>query len=160
MSTAHTHADMLPKGALVIVGALVAFVLAATSFVRIAHIPPAASPTAARAAAGIAAVKSRDLRFTDRADGAVVIADANGGVAEVIAPGQQTGFIRGVMRGLARERRAHGIGDGPPFNLTLWRDGELSLTDSATGRAIELTAFGATNRAAFAALLDARRPAA
>lgn len=159
MSASHSHASMLPKGALVIVGALVLFVLTAISFVRIAHVPPAASPEAARAAAGIAAVKSRDLRFTDRADGAVVIADVKGGIAQVIAPGQQTGFIRGVMRGLARERRAHGIGDGPPFNLTLWQDGELSLTDSATGRAIELTAFGLTNRAAFAVLLDAKGPA-
>ena len=158
MSAAHSHAHMLPKGALIIVGALLTFVLTATSVVRIAHIPPAASPALMREQAGIAAVKSRDLRFTDRADGAVVIADVKGGVAEVIAPGQQTGFIRGVMRGLARERRAHGIGDGPPFNLTLWRDGELTLTDSATGRAIEMTAFGSTNRAAFAALLDAKGP--
>ena len=156
MSTTHDHSNMLPKGALVIVGALILFVLTATSVVRIAHIPPAASPALLRAQAGIVAVKSRDLRFTDRADGAVVIADVKGGVAEVIAPGQQTGFIRGVMRGLARERRAHGIGDGPPFKLTLWRDGELTLTDSATGRAIEMTAFGSTNRAAFAALLDAK----
>jgi putative photosynthetic complex assembly protein len=156
MSATHSHADMLPKGALVTVGALIFFVLAATSFARLTGTPPAASPAATRALAGIIAVKSRDLRFTDRADGAVVIADMKGGIAEVIPPGQQTGFIRGVMRGMARERRAHGIGDGPPFNLTLWRDGELSLTDSATGRAIELTAFGSTNRAAFAALLDAK----
>ena len=75
------------------------------------------------------------------------------GIVSVIEPGQQTGFIRGVMRGLARDRRSRGIGNAPPFNLTLWRDGELSLTDSATRRSIELTAFGSTNRAAFAALL-------
>ena len=107
-----------------------------------------------RAQEKIAVVESRSLRFVDRADGAVVIEDVGrGGVASVIEPGQQTGFIRGVMRGLARERRMHGIGNAPPFTLTLWRDGELSLTDSATGRSIELTAFGSTNRAAFAALL-------
>ena len=161
MSTsAHSHADMLPRGALVIVGALILFALTATTIVRVAHIPPAASPALMRAQSGIAAVKSRDLRFVDRADGAVVISDVKGGIAQVIAPGQQTGFIRGVMRGLARERRAHGIGDGPPFNLTLYQDGELSLTDSATGRAIELTAFGSTNRATFAVLLDAKGPTA
>ena len=59
------------------------------------------------------------------------------------------------MRGLARERRMHGIGSEAPFTLTQWRDGELTLTDSATGRSIELNAFGTTNRAAFAALLRA-----
>ena len=107
-----------------------------------------------RAQGGIVAVASRDLRFLDRADGAVVIEDVRTGQpASIIHPGEKTGFIRGVMRGRARDRRSRGIGDAPPFNLTLWRDGELSLTDSATGRSIELTAFGTANRAAFAALL-------
>ena len=154
MSNMHSHADMLPRGTLIIAGALVLFAFAATTIVRIAGIPASASPAAMRSEAHIAPVASRDLRFTDRADGAVVIEDTDkGGVASVIEPGQQTGFIRGVMRGLARERKMHGIGDKPPFNLTLWKDGELSLTDSATGRSIELTAFGSSNRAAFAALL-------
>jgi putative photosynthetic complex assembly protein len=154
MSGAHSHADMLPRGTLVIAGALVLFALGATGIVRIAGIPPAASPAAMRVEAKIAPIASRDLRFLDRADGAVVIEDVQTGrTASVIAPGQQTGFIRGVMRGLARDRRSRGIGDTPPFNLTAWRDGELSLTDSATGRSIELTAFGSANRAAFAALL-------
>ena len=76
----------------------------------------------------------------------------------VIAAGQKTGFVRGVMRGLARDRRARGIDNRPPFTLTLWRDGELSLTDTATGRTIELSAFGPTNRATFAALLPAQAP--
>jgi len=152
--------SMLPRSTLVAAGALVLFTLAAASIVRIAGIAPAASPVLLREEAHIAPVKSRALRFIDRADGAVVIADAGGGTAAVIPPGEKTGFVRGVMRGLARERRAHGIGDGPPFTLTLWRDGELSLTDTATGRAIELTAFGSTNRATFAALLDAKGPAA
>jgi putative photosynthetic complex assembly protein len=63
------------------------------------------------------------------------------------------GFVRGVMRGMARDRRAHGVGMEPPFALTLWRNGTLSLTDKSTGRAIELGSFGPDNRAAFAALL-------
>ncbi len=154
MSNTHSHADMLPRGTLIIAGALVLFAFAATTIVRVAGIPASASPAAMRSEAHIAPVASRDLRFIDRVDGAVVIEDVDkGGIASVIEPGQQTGFIRGVMRGLARERRMHGIGDKPPFNLTLWKDGELSLTDSATGRSIELTAFGSSNRAAFAALL-------
>ncbi len=152
--TAHSHADMLPRGTLVTAAALVLFALGAVAIMRIAHVPASASPLALRAANHMVPVASRNLRFIDRADGAVLIEDADsGGTASVIAPGQQTGFIRGVMRGLARERRMHGIGNQPPFNLSLWRDGELSLTDSATGRSIELTAFGSTNRASFAVLL-------
>ncbi len=160
MSAAHNHADMLPNGTLALAGALVLFAVAAVSVVKIAGIPAEASPAALRAQNEIAKVASRDLRFLDRADGAVVIEDVgNGGEAGVIRPGEKTGFIRGVMRGLARERRSHGIGNAPPFNLTLWKDGELSLTDSATGRQIELNSFGATNRAAFAALLPQAPPA-
>lgn len=154
MSAPHTHSDMLPRGSIILAVSLVLFALIATTIVRIAGIPPAASPVLMRAQANIAPVQSRTLRFTDRADGAVVIEDVTlGQTASVIEPGQQTGFIRGVMRGLARERRMHGVGDGPPFTLTLWADGQLSLTDTATGRSIEMTAFGSSNRAAFAALL-------
>jgi putative photosynthetic complex assembly protein len=57
------------------------------------------------------------------------------------------------MRGLARERRQHSIGAAPPFRLTLWRNGMLSLVDTATGRTVELDGFGPTNRAAFARFL-------
>lgn len=160
MSVRHDHHDMLPRGTVVLAVALMLFALAVTIAVRIAGIPPAASPVLMRAQAGIAPIQSRSLRFTDRADGAVVIQDVVlGSTAAVVAPGEKTGFIRGVMRGLARERRMHGIGDGPPFTLTLWQDGQLSLTDSATGRSIELTAFGTANRASFAALLPPKKPA-
>jgi putative photosynthetic complex assembly protein len=151
---AHDHADLMPRGTLLLAGALVTVAMGATVAVRVLGVPVAASPVAFRAEAKIQPVASRSLRFADRADGAVVIEDAGrGGVAAVIEPGEQTGFVRGVMRGLARERRMRGVSDRPPFTLTLWRDGQLSLTDSATGRSIELTAFGSSNRAAFAALL-------
>ena len=150
----HDHANMLPRGALALCGAMVGLALAATATVRIAGIAPSASPVLLRAAEHVAPVTSRDLRFVDRADGAVVITDVtNGRPAGLVAPGSTSGFIRGVMRGLARDRHKRGIGDGPPFRLTAWRDGELSLTDLATGRVIELSAFGGTNRAAFAVLL-------
>jgi putative photosynthetic complex assembly protein len=145
---------MLPRGALVIACSLVLFSLAVTTIVRVGNIAPSASPAALRVAGHIAPVASRSLRFTDRADGAVVITDVtNGQVAGMVEPGTKSGFIRGVMRGLARDRRMRGIGDQPPFTLTLWKDGELSLVDTATGRALEVTAFGTTNRADFAALL-------
>ena len=154
----HAHDDTLPRGALVLATSLVLFSLAVTATVRVAHMPPAASPILLRQQEGVAPARMRELRFSDRVDGSVLIEDVStGGTASVIQPGSNSGFIRGVMRGLARERRMHGVGEAPPFRLTLWRDGELSLTDSATNRTIELGAFGATNRAAFAALLGPAR---
>ncbi len=151
----HAQAEQLPRGAVMLAGTLVGFALLLTASVRIAQLPPAASPVLLRQAEHVAPVASRTLRFIDQSDRGVRIEDVGTGrTAATIVPGQKTGFIRGVMRGLARERRMHGIGSAPPFTLTQWRDGELSLTDTATGRSIELDAFGSTNRAAFAALLD------
>ncbi len=100
-----------------------------------------------------APAESRDLFFEDRQDGAVVVYDADGGgVVDVLAPGTN-GFVRGVMRGLARERMLHEIGSEVPFGLVRGTDNRLTLTDRATGRVIDLGAFGPTNTAAFARLL-------
>lgn len=154
MSAQPAQGDALPRGAMTVAGGMVLCALAAVGLARATGLPVAASPAAFRAEARIAPVVTRTLGFSDRADGAVVIRDTDSGaIASVIAPGEKTGFIRGVMRGFARDRRARGIGATPPFTLALWRDGQLSLTDTATDRSVELTAFGAANRAAFAALL-------
>jgi putative photosynthetic complex assembly protein len=110
--------------------------------------------TVALAPAAEAPQQSRDLRFTDRDDGAIVVHDAAGnGVVTVLASGSN-GFIRGVMRGLARDRMLRGIGEEPPFHLARGTDGRLILSDPATGRVIALDAFGQTNAGAFARLLD------
>jgi putative photosynthetic complex assembly protein len=99
------------------------------------------------------AVVSRDLRFEDRSDGAVAVLRAKDHkVVEILPPGTN-GFVRGVLRGLARERKSEGIGTEPPFRLTQWDDGRLSLEDSATGRRIELVSFGQTQFDVFAQLL-------
>ncbi len=99
-------------------------------------------------------VDSRDLVFEDQADGSITVYDArDGATAGVIAPGGD-GFLRGTLRALARERRLLGIGDAPPFRITLWDDGGLSLRDLSTGQRIDLRAFGASNAEAFARLLE------
>ena len=99
-------------------------------------------------------VTARDLRFADRADGAVVVTDTGTGQTVDVLQGEQ-GFIRATMRGLARARRSEGIGGAAPFRLTAWSDGRLSLDDSETGRHVELGAFGSLNTAVFARLLKA-----
>ena len=99
-------------------------------------------------------VAARDLRFNDRADGAVVVTDAGSGQTVDVLTGEQ-GFIRATMRGLARARHSEGIGAAPPFRLTAWTDGRLTLDDAMTGRHLELQAFGSLNTAVFARLLSA-----
>ena len=98
-------------------------------------------------------LSARDLRFTDRADGAVVITDAGTGRTVDVLEGEQ-GFVRATMRGLARARHSEGIGAAPPFHLAAWSDGRLTLDDATTGRHLELQAFGSLNVAQFVRLLE------
>ncbi|MGP1281487.1 MAG: photosynthetic complex assembly protein PuhC [Parasphingopyxis sp.] len=153
MSLAHED-PTVPKGALVMAAVLIALALALTAATRLGFIPQAASPVAERSAADVALVSERSLRFLDRADGSVRIEDAATGEEIATYGDEGGGFVRGVMRGLARERRMNGVGQQPPFALSLWQDGSLSLTDSATGRVIELGAFGPDNRRTFMQLFE------
>lgn len=155
MSHSHSHENTVPKAALIAAVSLVVITLLMASAVSLGFLDREAVPQLEREKAQVQAIASRDLRFDDRQDGAVIISDAGDGssIAVIATETEGGGFIRGVMRGLARERRMHGIGAEPPFVLTAWGDGSLSLTDSATGRMIELGAFGADNRAIFAELL-------
>ena len=142
----------VPRGLLLGAAGLVGFVLITSTVARVSGTGTAQFT----AASSTPPVASLELRFEDRADGGVAVLDARGGeVVEVLPPGSN-GFVRGVMRALARERRSHEVGPGPAFRLSRWQDGRLSLEDTATGRYIELTAFGPTNRDAFARLLGAR----
>ena len=70
-----------------------------------------------------------------------------------LQPGTEN-FIRGVMRGLARERRSHSLDRETPFRIARHSDGRLTLQDLATGRRIDLQAFGPTNVGSFERLLQ------
>lgn len=155
-SHTHSHENTVPRPALIMAGALVGLSLVLTGAVSLGLLDREAVPGVERAAAAVAPAKSRDLRFADGADGTVRITDAATGelVKLVEQETQSGGFIRGVLRGLARDRKMRGIGAEPPFTLTLWQDGSLSLSDSATGREVELGGFGGDNRAVFVALLE------
>jgi putative photosynthetic complex assembly protein len=60
-----------------------------------------------------------------------------------------------VLRGLARERKLGDIGPMPPFRLARHVNGQLTLTDTSTGKQIDLDAFGSANVGAFARLMTA-----
>jgi len=96
----------------------------------------------------------RSLIFADAPGGRVLVTDARSGatVAE-IAPGEG-GFVRGALRGLARDRTVAGIGREVPFRLVAWSDGRLTLEDPATGTKMEMAAYGQTNAEAFLRFLQ------
>jgi putative photosynthetic complex assembly protein len=101
----------------------------------------------------IPVVESRELRFVDRPGGGVEIRDGSTGALVDVLHSGEGGFVRGVMRGFGRERKlAHGSSEAP-VRLLMRQDGRLSLVDPATGRAVELNAFGPTNLESFAKYL-------
>jgi putative photosynthetic complex assembly protein len=137
---------VLPRGAVIAAATLIGFTLLAAAGARVTDVGTTHTPNAA-------AVEVRDLRFEDRSDGGVAVYESRTGQSvTVIAPGTN-GFLRSVLRGLARERKRQEIGAEPPFRLTRWSDGRLSLDDPATGRHIDLEAFGPDNSGVFVRLL-------
>jgi putative photosynthetic complex assembly protein len=100
---------------------------------------------------------SRDLRFEDTPQGAIRISDARTGATVTdLAPGTG-GFVRATLRGFARERRAaEAPGPESPFRLTAWSDGRLTLEDPATGRFVDLGAFGPSQVESFTNILLAQ----
>lgn len=127
---------------------LVAFAIVAVVGWRIAA--PPAQPREAHALA------ERYLTVTDGADGSVIMRDAaDSSSLERLDPGT-SGFIRATLRGLARERKRQGSGPEAAFRLVHWSDGHLTLDDLATGREIDLGAFGVTNAQAFARLMHSK----
>lgn len=139
-----------PRGALIAAGALIGVSFLIAGGARLTGIGTTTSPTSS-------SVESRSIRFEDRRNGSVGVYDARSNrVIVELEPGTN-GFVRGVLRGFARDRRSRGIGAAPPFRLTRWADGRLSLRDMATGREIDLDPFGPTNAGAFAKMLIAAR---
>ena len=152
MSHAHDHENTVPGPALASAMVLVLACLGLAHAAPLGFVDRPAVPEVTP----VGAVAERSLRFTDQADGTVLVSDNDSGetVAVIDMETQSGGFVRGVMRGMARERRMHSIGAEPPFALTLWEDGSLSLVDSATSRSIELGAFGPDNRTVFLEMLE------
>lgn len=94
-----------------------------------------------------------ELRFEDGADGSILIYEAkHNKLIDRAAPGENN-FLRGTLRGLARERKRIGIDSKPPFKLISRADGRLMLEDPSTGRYVDLGSFGNTNRETFVRLL-------
>ena len=99
-------------------------------------------------------VKVLQLRFEDRPDGSIAVIDYKSG-KQIDAVQGEAGFVRGTLRGLAQERKRRGLDSGPPFELIYRTDGRLTLSDTATGRLVDLESFGPTNAGTFFRLFNA-----
>jgi putative photosynthetic complex assembly protein len=151
--------EKFPVGALYGAAGLIGIALISVFSVRAGLVQGRPTTPEIRSMNDVAVVKERLFRFSDRNDGALVISDANTSAEVVVLePGTNSGFIRGVMRGLMRERKLKDAERSAPVRVTEWADGALTLTDVSTGRIIELGSFGPDNRRAFDAILNGKLP--
>lgn len=142
--------NSVPRRPLIAAGLLIGFSLVLATTARLTGIGRVSLPEAE-------IVTIRELRFVDRPDGLVAVLEPTDGRELEILPAGTNGFLRGVLRGLARDRKLAGFDDGPPFRLIRWSDGRLSLDDPTTGRRVDLGAFGQGNAQAFARLVTIGR---
>lgn len=143
----HQHApQVIPRGILIGAALMIGFTIALSGTARLTGIGTTHMPATA-------AVESRSLHFADQRDGSIAVTDAATGRTVAVVPPGSNGFLRGTLRGLARERKRQDIGPEPAFKLIRWADGRLTLEDPTTRRVVDLAAFGPTNSGVFADLL-------
>ena len=98
-------------------------------------------------------IAKKTLHFRDLPSGAVGVISADDGQMITQVEGQ-AGFIRGILRAMARDRRMRQISSDDAFELVSRSDGRLTLIDLATNHRIDLESFGKDNAAEFAAFLN------
>ena len=140
-----SHRGMrIPKSlALIAVGGLAALILFVADYVDSGKLTRDADARA---------VITKQLRFEDRSDGSIAVVSAPDGRVVKVIEGE-AGFVRGILRAMARERRIKEVNQTIPFELIARADGRLTLLDPATGNRIDLESFGKDNVIEFAVLL-------
>ncbi len=144
-TTQASHRGMrIPKSlALIAVVGLAALILFVADFVDSGKLTREADAQA---------VITKQLRFEDRSDGSIAVISAPDGRVIKVIEGE-AGFVRGILRAMARERRIKEVNQTVPFELIARADGRLTLLDPATGNRIDLESFGKDNVVEFAVLL-------
>ena len=140
-----------PRGAIIAAGALIGASLVATGVGRYQALN--APPETAEMR--IAPRASVELYFVDTPDGGVIVRNAVTMVDIMTLAPDQDAFIRATVRAISRKRRLQGIGPEVPFELALYDEQKLVLTDPVTGHNTDLRAFGRDNYAAFERILIA-----
>jgi putative photosynthetic complex assembly protein len=138
--------NQISPAAIAAIGLLLLAVVGLVAAARLSGTKPVNIPASV-------AVEVRPIHFQDKPDGSIGIYDSGATVPfEVIQP-QTNGFLRGILRGMARARKLNHAGQEPPFELARFADGRLSLRDPVDGREIALEPFGPSNTAVFKRLL-------
>jgi putative photosynthetic complex assembly protein len=148
----HHHDIHVPPQALMAAAIAILVTLATVAVFRIGGLEPSATIEDADQY-----IASYQLKFEDGPNGSVLVREISGSGEERFVhevPSGEGGFIRGVLRSLARARNAQGIGSDHPFVLKQQATGTLLLEDPETGQRIDLQAFGPTNIGSFRTILE------
>ncbi len=147
MSGPHTT-ERFPRGLLIAAGVLTVFTILIAGATKM-------NRDQDEAALLESATAVRDLRFDVQSDETITVTDAQTDeTVDVLEPGSE-GFIRGVLRGLTRERIRFSASPDAPYRVAQLEDGRYFLQDPATDQTISLGSFGPTNAQAFGRLLTA-----
>lgn len=153
----HSHDVKIPLGVLIGIATVLLVTTVAVAVFRMSGQEPTA-----RVPEPEQVIDVRQFRFADSTDGTVEVLEPRDGspdhVVHVFQPGDG-GFVRGLMRSMARARRANGIGPEEPFVVMQLANGTILLEDPSTGQRIDLQAFGPASIESFRNLLNSESTA-
>jgi putative photosynthetic complex assembly protein len=92
---------------------------------------------------------SMTLRFDADSAGNLTVRKVPGGEMVDHLDPDASGFARTMVRVIRRDLGPGANVDSMPFQLNAWQDGRLALVDTATGRSVDLRAFGPTQAGLF-----------
>ncbi|MEM6488551.1 MAG: photosynthetic complex assembly protein PuhC [Pseudomonadota bacterium] len=98
-------------------------------------------------------VASRLVAFESTDEGVLVVRDADTGDQISSLLESDGGFLHNLVAVLSKQRRRHAVDTALPYQLSAHTNGRVSIRDPATGRVIDINAFGANQVETFAALL-------
>jgi putative photosynthetic complex assembly protein len=99
-------------------------------------------------------VSGIEMRLVEYESGDVDVYLAGDDTPLARVPEADSGFLRGMIRSLGRQRDIAGADHDAPYRLSRRTDGTLTLDDPLTDESIALRAYGPDNRAQMADLLD------
>lgn len=144
-ASGHTLRSKLPT---IIAAAMVVSTLIGVAGARLAGFKPQ------QATAGSDILNTRLIRFSAGNSGNITVIDAE--TSQVIAATGREGFIPGVLRGLNRLRKTGSSDVAAAYRLDQLENGQLLLTDTATGVTLDLNAYGQDNARVFNAFLPGK----
>lgn len=140
----------VPRWTLITAGVVIAITITVAATARYGGYDPGAerrSPV----------VASEDVALVVQPDGSISVLKGSLPGPISLVPPDQSGFLRGILTSLERERRRRDLPLGAPYRLVRHENGRLALTDPGTGMDIDVGSFGPTSTGVVNGLFEAAK---